>query len=37
VARRAVVEISRRLLAIAPTLFDELRGIYNIDPRDFTD
>ena len=37
VATELFFEVPRRLLAVAPTLFDELRGIYNIDPRDFTD
>ncbi|MFN0253895.1 MAG: zinc-dependent peptidase [Kofleriaceae bacterium] len=29
-------EVPRRLATVAPSLFDELRAIYNIDPRTFT-
>lgn len=29
-------EVPRKLATLAPTLFDELRAIYNLDPRTFT-
>jgi hypothetical protein len=29
-------EVPRKLAALVPTLFDELRAIYNLDPRTFT-
>jgi len=29
-------EVPRKLMQVTPTLFDELRAIYNVDPRTFT-
>lgn len=35
VATELFFEVPHRLVALTPTLFDELRTIYNVDPRSF--